>query len=181
MTDQDREKWDSRYSSDIGSCEPSITLQNFSSLAFHGNALDIACGNGRNSIFLADKGFVVDAVDISTIAVNNFTGVNPNINVICQDIDFWEIPSDKYDIIVNIRFLDRRLFPIIKEGLKPGGVLIFESFLGREKNKYCLKQNELLDVFKSFYIVYYKEEKLEYSNTFDYTVSFVAIKSKVIV
>jgi SAM-dependent methyltransferase len=177
MTDKDREKWNSRYLKKLGGIEPSLILKKFWTLASCGRALDIACGNGRNSIFLAQKGFFVDAVDISTVAMNHLTGKNPKINVICQDLDTWEIPQNSYEIIVNIRFLDRRLFPMIQNGLKPSGVLIFESFLDGEKDKYCLKQNELLRAFQSFRIVYYEEKEADHLEKFDQTASLVAIKT----
>jgi tellurite methyltransferase len=67
MADKDRDKWDSRYLKNPGGIEPSLVLKSFFGLASCGNALAIACGNGRNSLFLAEKGFIVDAVDISMI------------------------------------------------------------------------------------------------------------------
>ncbi len=132
-------------------------------------------GNGRNSRFLAQKGFHVDAVGISNIAINHLAGKDPRINVICQDIDTWQIPQDRYQIIINIRFMDRRLFPMIRKGLKPGGILIFESFID-ETEEYCLEPNELLNAFEYFHVVYYEERKTEHSDKFDKSVYFVAIK-----
>lgn len=177
MTDQDRKKWDARYLKDLGGTAPSPILKNYWTLASCGNALDIACGNGRNSIFLAAKGFAVDAVDISSVATNHLAGKDPKINVICADLDTWDIPQDRYELIANVRFLDRRLFPLIQDGLRTGGVLIFESFMDGEKDKYCLKQNELLRAFQSLRIVYYEEKKADLSEKFDQTASLVAIKT----
>lgn len=162
----------------MGNSEPSSILKAFVALAHPGRALDIACGNGRNSLFLAQKGFIVDAVDISTVAVKHLLGRDPNITVICQDLDDWGIPQHRYDLIVNVRFLDRRLFNMIQDGLRPGGVLIFESFMGGNKNAYCLEQNELLRTFASFHIIHYSEKKTDHSDAFDQTVSFVAIKTE---
>ena len=177
MVDKDRKKWDSRYSENLGGTAPSLILKNYLGLASCGNALDIACGNGRNSLFLSKKGFIVDAVDISTVATNHLAGIDPKLNVICQDMDDWTIPQNRYQLIVNIRFLDRRLFPMIKEGLRPGGVLIFESFIDEKKDEYCLRKNELLRAFQSFHIVYYEEKKSEHSDKFAQTASLVAIKT----
>jgi SAM-dependent methyltransferase len=176
MTDKDREKWDSKYLKQLGGEDPSPILKDFFSLASCGTALDIACGNGRNSLFLARKGFCVDAVDISTVAMNHLAGRNQRITAICQDMDTWNIPQNRYEIVVNVRFLDRRLFPMIQEGLKPGGVLVFESFMGGKNEEYCLKQNELLHAFLSFHIVYYEEKNAPHSDKFDQTISLVAIK-----
>ena len=179
MTDKDRKKWDSKYLQNPGGAEPAHILKEYWRLASCGRALDIACGNGRNSLFLAEKGFVVDAVDISTVATNRLAGRHPNINVICRDLDTWKIPPHRYALIVNIRFLDRRLFPMIQDGLRPGGVLIFESFMDGEKNKYCLKQNELLSAFRSLRILYYQEKKSSHSEKFDQTASLVAVAKRI--
>lgn len=177
MTNKDQIRWNSRYLNGLGGNDPSPILKTYWRHATCGNALDIACGNGRNSIFLAEKGFVVDAVDISTVATSNLSGRNPNINVICTDLDTWDIPQNRYALIINIRFLDRRLFPLIQNGLRTGGVLIFESFMDGEKDKYCLKQNELLRAFQSFRIIFYQEKKADLSEKFDQTASLVAIKT----
>lgn len=176
MTDQDRVRWDSKYLKNPGGTDPSPLLKRFWDLASVGNALDIACGNGRNSIFLAERGFAVDAVDISTVATTHLAGRNPNINVICTDLDTWAIPRNRYELIVNIRFLDRHLLTMIQDGLRPGGVLIFESFMDGKEDVYCLKQNELLRAFQFFRIVYYEEKKSDHSEKFDQTASLVAIK-----
>jgi SAM-dependent methyltransferase len=178
MTEKDRTKWDAKYLANLGGSEPTPILEKYWNLAPVGRALDIACGNGRNSIFLADNGFAVDAVDISTVATNRLEGQHSNINVICTDLDEWIIPPDRYDLIVNIKFLDRQLFPMIRDGLKTGGVLIFRSFMNGHKDEYCLKQNELLREFQSFRIVYYEEKKAEHhSGKFDQMASIVAIKN----
>lgn len=176
MTQDDRKKWDARHQQSPGSVEPSSVLERFWRLAPRGRALDIACGNGRNSLFMAQKGFLVDAVDISPVATGRLAGKDPRISVICRDLDVWNIPACRYALIVNVRFLDRRLFPMIKAGLIPGGVLIVESFGGGQRDVYCLKPNELRHVFQSFQIVFYEETWADHSEKFDQIVSMVAIK-----
>lgn len=172
--EKDRFKWNRKHEDNPGSGEPSPLIQKYYSMAPGRSALDIACGNGRNSIFLAEKGFKVDAVDISDIALNRID--HPDVNTICKDLDQWSPDPQSYDLIVNIRFLDRRLFPGIIQGLKPGGLLIFESFSGNEDDPYCLKTNELLAVFSGLHIFYYKETKNIPDSHFKATVSLVAVK-----
>jgi SAM-dependent methyltransferase len=176
MAKKDQEKWDAKYLEKHGASGPCSVLEKYWSLAPVGNALDIACGNGRNSIFLAGKGFVVDAVDISKVATDQLAGRHPNINVICTDLDTWKIPPNCYDLIVNIHFLDRRLFPMIQKGLKPCGVLIFESFLNGHRKEFCLKENELLHAFNAFRVVYYEEKNTTVSEKPNQTASLVAIR-----
>ena len=130
-----------------------------------GRALGLASGNCRNAQFLAQKGYAVDAVDISDVALKKYGKHSPNLNPICADLDTFDIPPSTYQLIVNIRFLNRRLFPYIIEGLKPGGCLIFESFLDTPQpnphhptcRDYLLRENERLVVFLKLKIVYYSE------------------------
>ncbi len=163
--EKDREKWNEKYLKIDGSTlEPSDIVKNFYHLAKKGKALDIATGLGRNAIFLAEKGFIVDAVDISDVAINKLKQLkHPNINPIQADLDFYNLKNSEYDLIVNINFLNRRLFPLIKEALKPDGVLIFETFLmdgnSHIKTKdYLLRPNELIHCFIDMRIVFYQEK-----------------------
>jgi SAM-dependent methyltransferase len=176
MSEKDRIKWDAKYREKPVSSDPSGIVRKYRHMASPGRALDIACGNGRNSIFLAQNGFAVDAVDISTVATDRLAGQHAGIRVLCEDLDTWEFPRNQYDLIVNIRFLDRGLFPQIHAGLKAGGLLIFESFVNGKIDKYCLKTNELLQVFGKFRIIYYEEKETEHGERYDHMASLVAIK-----
>ncbi|PID40686.1 MAG: tellurium resistance protein TehB [Proteobacteria bacterium] len=177
MVKKDRTKWDAKYLRDLGNPEPSSVLENYWSRAPVGKALDLACGNGRNSVFLAEKGFLVDAVDISTVATDHLSGRHPNINAICADLDTWHITPERYELIVNIRFLNRHLFPMIQAGLKPGGVLIFEAFLDGQKKEFCLKENELLHAFSAFRVICYEEKITNDTERPAKMASFVARKA----
>jgi len=131
-----------------------------------GCALDIACGTGAVSLFLAGRGYRVDAVDISDVALAALAGRHPDIRVVCADLDTFDLTTGRYSVITNIRYLNRRLFPQMITALRPGGLLLFESFLKspeREmdrgfKRDYLLDENELSDVFaSSLDILYYAE------------------------
>ena len=172
----DRQRWDARYSTDIGAVAPSAVIVDYWNVASVGRALDIACGNGRNSVFFAAHGFTVDAVDISTVATDRLARDHPGIKVINTDLDTWTIPAERYDLIVNIRFLDRRLFPMIADGLKPGGVSIFETFVADEPHQYCLRPQELRRVFPSFRIIHYREQQSANAARFHRPASLVAVK-----
>jgi SAM-dependent methyltransferase len=171
---QDRIKWNQKYKKKKYPREPAQIVRDYFSLTKTGKALDIGAGNGRHSIFLAEQGFSVDAIDISDIGLVKFAGRHPNIHAVCADLDTFEIPQNRYDLIVNIKYLNRRLFPYIYEGLKKGGVLIFESFLETMEDTtnqptcrdYLLRKNELLHAFLSLRILYYREgKKIEQNKT----------------
>src|SRR3989338_9479209 len=130
--------------------------------------LDIACGEGRNAIFLAKNGYNVDAIDISDIAIERGkkTAEKDGIktNFIQADIENYQIPAETYDLIVNFNYLQRTLIPAIKNGLKKNGVVLFETFTLEQqaiwppKNpEFLLKPNELLKLFGDLHIFYYRE------------------------
>ena len=163
--ESDRLKWNRKYTEADRNDTPSDIIVRFAPFAPAGRALDIAAGTGRNALYLAGKGFVVDAVDISDVGLHSLSGRHGNIRPVCADFDHYDITAQTYDLIVNINFLQRRLFPLILEGLKPGGMLIFETFVegaapadGRpEKRDYLLRPNELMRAFLPLHLIYYRE------------------------
>ncbi len=167
--EKDKEKWNKKYASgEYLLKNPSNIVKRFINIASKGKALDIACGTGRNALFLAEKGFEVDAIDISDVALENLKG-RKNINPILADLDTYYLPEEKYNLILNINYLNRRLFPQIKEALKTGGVLIFETFtlndrkdLWKPENRdYLLRKNELIKSFSDLHIIYFEEKTVE--------------------
>jgi 2-polyprenyl-3-methyl-5-hydroxy-6-metoxy-1,4-benzoquinol methylase len=121
-------------------------------------ALDIACGEGRNSIFLAHGGFLVTAVDISDRGIEKgrrrmvSEGVTIDFRVV--DLEGYEI-AERYDLIVNINFLQRDLIPKYVAALNHGGVLLFETILdgpklpGVHTKNYLLQPGELYRLFSN--------------------------------
>ena len=180
----DRLKWNQKYKTDSLPDAPSSVVKQFFKLAGGKKALDIAAGNGRNALFLADQGFAVDAVDISDAGLNLFAGKHVNVQPICADLDNFDIPPNQYDLIINIKFLSRRLFPFIREGLNRGGILIFQTFLdlpdGGEEQPLCrdyrLQENELLHEFLSLKILFYNEGKEKSHDDAPHLATLVAVR-----
>lgn len=181
---QDRLKWNEKYRSKDYPDQPAAIVEQYCGPAGGKTALDIAAGNGRNSLFLARQGFTVDAVDISDEGLAQFAGKHPGIRPVCADLDDFDIPANRYDLIINIKFLNRRLFPYILEGLTPGGLLIFQTLLeppGQEKDPtvcrdYLLRENELLHAFLSLKIVLYREAEETHHDETAPMASLVGIK-----
>jgi len=163
MDNKIKDKWNKKYleSKHIQS-EPSEILKNYYLLAKRGKALDVACGTGRNAIFLANKGFYVDAVDISDVAIDILKNNNEkNINAIVADLDNYNFEENNYELVVNINFLNREIINSLKKAIKPNGIIIFETFLISEKRKnkqFYLEENELLRMFLDFRIIFYEEK-----------------------
>lgn len=169
----DAQKWDMRHRQNPIPNEPLALLVAHIAKAQLGKALDLACGMGRNSRFMRDCGFVVESVDISSYAINSLQGES-GINASCVDLDHFKIPACSYDLICNSYFLERRLFPLIIEGLKKGGILIFETF-GKSYQEslnaftgdstYLLRKNELLRAFLDLEILFYEETLLAHHDS----------------
>ena len=181
---QDRLKWNAKYQNQSFPGEPAAIVIEYVKLAKGNKALDIAAGNGRNTLFLARQGFSVDAVDISDAGLKLFAAKHPSIHPICADLDDFDIPAKRYDLIINIKYLNRRLFPFITGGLAPGGVLIFQTLLESSNTAnsspacrdYMLRENELLQAFSSLKIVRYKESAEKTNDKLANLASLVGVK-----
>ena len=150
--------------------DPSRLLVDFIPALPVGRALDIACGEGRNAIYLAREGFDVDAIDISDAALEKGRAAagGLKINFIAADLEVFQIPENSYDLIINFNYLQRPIVSDIRRGLKVGGYIIFETYtleqqqFGRPTNpEFLLKPNELFTMFKDLHIIYYREGVVE--------------------
>ena len=174
MAADERERWDSKHTAEQEPGEPAAFLrQIFQTGPWEiqpGRALDIATGKGRNALFLAEQGFTVDAIDISEVglqqAQRQAEKQGLTLNLVQADLASFEFPDSAYDLILNINFLLRSLVPKIKNALRPGGYIIFDTYLidqqdlGHPRNPaYLLNHNELLDLFRGFRILCYQEGK----------------------
>jgi tellurite methyltransferase len=172
MSSDDQTRWDRQHSSSLGAEQPSNFLRQIvESDAWHiprGLALDVATGKGRNAIFLAEMGFSVAGIDISSIALEQAQrrAAEKSLEITWHHSDLEQIgfPDAAYDLIVNFNYLQRSLVPQIRRALKPQGHVIFETYvidqkaIGHPKNPaYLLSHNELLDHFRSFRVLCYRE------------------------
>jgi len=161
---EDKERWNRRHVEKPMRHHVEPILLNYIKHVNVGYALDIACGVGRNTHFLAESGFNVDAIDLSDYALSQVKD-DEKINKIEVDLDSYNLEVNKYDLIININYLSRRLFPQMKEALKSGGIMIFETFIvahGDFNNpanpEFLLHTNELLHAFIGLDIIYYEEK-----------------------
>ena len=167
----DKSKWDKKYSGDDCLCgkEASRFLTDNIHLLPKGRVLDIAAGEGRNSIFFAKNGFQVDAIDISEIGLEKAKRLaqeeGVDIKFIKTDLENYRIEENAYDVIADFNYLQRDLIPQIKRGLKNGAAVIFETYIidqrelstGPKNPDHLLEHNELLSFFKGFRVILYRE------------------------
>ena len=119
-----------------------------------GRALDLACGGGRHARFLAGRGYMVEAVDRDAEALLGLSGA-AGIAVRHADLEkgSWPYADAMFDGVVVTNYLFRPLLPLLAAALKPGGVLIYETFAqgnesyGRPSNPdFLLAPGELLEL-----------------------------------
>lgn len=162
--------WDKKYSEDDdkSQCEPSLILTELISSLPAGMALDVAAGMGRNSFFLAENGYHVDAVDFSETAIAKGIKIAKEkrlpITFTHVDLTSFPLPPESFDLIINFNYLERSLIPSMKGALKKNGAILFETFtieqreIGSPRNPdYLLGPNELLGLFGDLHITYYRE------------------------
>jgi tellurite methyltransferase len=138
-----------------------------------GRVFDVAMGEGRNAVYLAKMGFEVEGVDISAEAVNmalelaRKSGVNLKARLADLESNY-RIRKNSYDVIICFKYLQRSLIQQMKDGLRTGGMVVYETFIvdqarfGKPKNPdYLLKHNELLDLFFDFRCLRYREGVFE--------------------
>jgi tellurite methyltransferase len=170
----DQARWDKQHAEARGAQTPANFLrQMFETDVWQlprGRALDIACGQGRNSLYLAERGIEVVAMDISGVALNEARKQAElkqlRIDWRQTDLEVVRLDEAAYDLIVDFNYLQRSLIPDIKRAIKTGGHVVFETYLidqkehGHPKNPdYLLRHNELLEHFREFRILCYREGK----------------------
>jgi SAM-dependent methyltransferase len=145
-------------------------VENFDLLP-KGPVLDLATGEGRNAIYLATRGFDVDAVDVSSESVTRARArarrLGAPIRAVVGNVEdgTYILPIETYDVVAVFNYLHRPLFSDIREGLKPGGVVIYQTFTtkqlelegGPRNPDYLLKPGELAEVFADWEILRYRE------------------------
>lgn len=136
---------------------PSPWVERFAPLIRQGGTvLDLACGCGRHSRYLARLGLQVTAVDRDPEAIAMLQGT-PNVTATIADLEGgpWPYADRRFDGIVVIHYLWRPLLPRLLDALDPGGVLLYETFatgnekFGRPSNPdFLLRPGELLEVVR---------------------------------
>ena len=137
--------WDARYSAQeyIFGVEPNVFLAGQTALFRPGHrVLDIACGEGRNSVWLAQRGCDVLGIDVSPLALKKAQRLaeNKGVNVEFRlaDVCDWQWNPATFDAVVCI-FIQfaapserTRLFEGIETALKPGGVVVLQGYTPKQ-------------------------------------------------
>jgi SAM-dependent methyltransferase len=185
-------EWDAKHSlaAGEGAEAPVGILSELWPLLPAGAALDLACGRGRNALFLAKQGCHVTAVDWSAAALDILEehakahripvrriqrievakqAARAGIDLLQADLESVELPTNRYALILNVRYLQRSLFPQICRALRPGGMLLFETYTkaqldfsgGPRDPTHLLNGGELRRAFPELEVIFYRELRAE--------------------
>lgn len=173
-----KSKWNSKYKERLQNQEESLAnprLMNLSPYLTGGSALDLACGLGANSLFLARLNYQVQAIDISDVAVHALQeqAAKQNLAIKARVCDLTELTNHEwtdnyFNLVVITYYLDRALFPFVKSIIKQNGYFFMETFYFSPQkegqgvsNQYKLRSGELLAEFADWKVLFYEENEQE--------------------
>lgn len=158
-------RWDERFQ--LADCllgeEPTRfladNLERILSVVPGRRACDLACGEGRNSIFLAKAGFAVVGLDISGTGLAKgrewMTREGLTIDFRQANLETYEF-TEQFDLIINCNFLVRELIPRAVAALGPGGIMLLDTMLDspfvptRHRKEFLLQPDELARIYSQF-------------------------------
>lgn len=192
MSQADREKWNLRYREGAYATRkhPSVILRDWLTRVTpeseKPHAIDLACGTGRNALFLARRGWRVTAVDISEVALERLaaTAADEDLEITCRRVDLeagtehlgdligeaaCDLACDlAYDLAIIIRYANLPLVGNVVASLRAGGHLIAEAHLVTEKpvagpgsTRFRLAPGELREAASGLDIIFGEEGIVE--------------------
>lgn len=159
-----------------------LLLKIFSQEKIKGYFLDLGCGQGKDSLFMAENRFDVIAVDKSIDKIKKIEEylinkeIKERISLFCQDIADFDIGKDKYQIINafnSLQFLSKQnaldVIKKMKNGIKIGGYIIISAFTANDslyqipenQHKGFFELSELKNLFSDFNIDFYEESTID--------------------
>ena len=141
-------------------------------LAPPGLALDVAAGAGRHTLAIARTGRAVEAIDRDLDACRMLArGAHAEglpVRVVCADLERLPLPAGRYALVVDTLYLDRTLMPALVRALRPGGLLLIETFTiaqlasGHPRNPaFTLAPGELPRLTAGLEVIAYREGPVE--------------------
>lgn len=126
----------------------------------HNRALDVACGKGRHSFWLAQHGWQVTALDRDLSQTDCAADARIDWQQADLETGHWPLGAQQFDLIVVVNYLHRPLFDHLRDAVRSGGTLIYETFmvgneqLGRPHSPdFLLQEDELLTAFSGWRII----------------------------
>ncbi|WP_172399756.1 methyltransferase domain-containing protein [Geothermobacter hydrogeniphilus] len=162
--------WDERWRQREGDLEPDPWLVAVAALfPAVGDCLDVACGRGRNALWLAGQGWRVTGIDKSPvgleIAAREAAQKGLSLTLRQQDLERSpRLPVDCCDLLLQFFYLQRALYPALLAAVRPGGVAVVRTFslagpfaAGGLARQFVLNPGELPEVFAGWEILRHEE------------------------
>lgn len=158
MSVDDRQRWDERHA-ERATLAPRETVLSLPPAPSTGAlALDVASGQGRHAIAMREAGYRVVAMDVSGLALRHARGTAPqdaDLLLVQADVEHWTLRPASFDLVVQVDFLERRIFAHLRAALRPGGLLLIDTFLdlgrpnreGPSRPEFLLRPGELVAAF----------------------------------
>jgi tellurite methyltransferase len=180
-------EWDARHreARQDPPADPASIVSEWLPLLPTGQALDLACGTGRHTLLLAERGQSVTAVDWSGTALDILENrarkaklhasradsvpfahsATRGIRLIQADLEDIQLPDASFSLVLCLQYLQRSLFSQMARALVPGGMLLFETFTQAQLNypggprnpAYLLEPGELRTSFPELHVLFYRE------------------------
>jgi SAM-dependent methyltransferase len=145
------QEWDQRYrEGEYAEAPAEPLLVEIASGLAAGDALDLACGTGRNAVWLCERGWRVTAVDASEAAIAALRARCAGVQGVVADLERAEyrIEPEAWDLIVVCRYLQRDLFEPLKRGVRRGGIVLATALVG--EGRYRVRPGELPGHFRGW-------------------------------
>ncbi len=168
---EEARRWDDRYASAdyiFGEDPSKLLVEQQELLPATGRALDIAAGEGQNSVYLARRGLSVEAIDISAEGLRKAQRLAQRRGVAIK-VRLWDVkqsflPKGPFELVVCMHYHQPDLAPKISSSLAPGGLLVMElntlenlKLHKRPSRRYLLQPNELITWFPELQMLSYRE------------------------
>jgi SAM-dependent methyltransferase len=160
------EEWNRRYRSreEIND-EPAEVLVESLRDVLPGAALDLACGAGRNAVWLARQGWSVTAVDGAEEAIRITLEQAAGLPVEARVVDLENdaplpFPDASFDLVTMLYYLHRPLFADVKRVLRPGGLAVVAIRTSGINPRFCVGAGELRNVFADWELVHEQETEI---------------------
>lgn len=127
-----------------------------------GDALDVGMGQGRNGLYLAQRGWRVTGFDPSTegLCQAHENAAKAGVEIITEKVgaEYFDYGTERWDLIDIIYPIEKFSVFKVREALKPGGIVVIEApHVETVPYPHHYQSNELLEIFKGFRILKYED------------------------